>query len=459
MPLIETAVADFRSSNQACALAIASTRFLLGGMPFPLFAAIYYWTPAVSKNPLSERLGKWVFRLMFAGTHIAFMPMHFSGLMGMPRRVYTYLPGRGLEIPNLISTLGAFLLAAGIVLFLIDLARNFRFTPGEGNAGNVFGGGTLEWLPTGLHSTRSIPLVRSRLPLWDDAELAGNVEKDGYLLPRSVTGLREIIVTSPVLAEPQQLLIIPGPSVWPVTGAIFTSGFFLLLTVQAYTLVLISGVLAVLAILRWMWETDRPIALTRADIGAGVEVPTRLEGRQNHGVQATIILVIVMAMIFVMAVFSMFFLWTNQPAFWIDPPRYTDSLGIFAAGLAGAACALVARRVMRVGGGPLAAVATVLAALLIAFATYNDYASWQTAGLMPTASGQGAIVYATIAYQASVVAVCLVMALYVSARAFAGLLTRPVSVTLDVVSIFIVYTAVQGLAGAAIPRLLDAVGP
>ena len=99
------------------------------------------------------------------------------------------------------------------------------------------------------------------------------------------------------------------------------------------------------------------------------------------------------------------------------------------------------------------------AALLIAFAAYADYASWQAAGLMPSASGQGAIVYATMAHQASVVAVCLVMALYVSARAFAGLLTRPVSVTLDVVSIFIVYTAVQGLAGAAIARLLDAAGP
>jgi cytochrome c oxidase subunit I+III len=67
--------------------------------------------PMASRRPLSERVGKWVFWLMFAGIHITFLPMHLTGLMGMPRRVYTYLPGRSWEIPNLISTVGAFLFA------------------------------------------------------------------------------------------------------------------------------------------------------------------------------------------------------------------------------------------------------------------------------------------------------------------------------------------------------------
>ena len=64
---------------------------LMGGMVFPMFAAFYFWTPMVSRKPLSERVGAWVFWLMFAGLHLAFFPMHLSGLLGMPRRVFTYL--------------------------------------------------------------------------------------------------------------------------------------------------------------------------------------------------------------------------------------------------------------------------------------------------------------------------------------------------------------------------------
>src|SRR3546814_20317694 len=78
-------------------------------MVFPLFAAFYYWIPMVSRRALSERLAKWVFGLMFTGMNVAFLPMHLAGLQGMPRRVYTYLPGQGLELPNLISTIGAFM--------------------------------------------------------------------------------------------------------------------------------------------------------------------------------------------------------------------------------------------------------------------------------------------------------------------------------------------------------------
>src|SRR5690606_12490842 len=154
-----------------------------------------------------------------------------------------YLPGMGLEPTNIISTVGAFMIGAGVTLFLVDLARNFRFTTDD-DAGNVYGGGTLEWLPAGLYSTRSIPVVRSREPLWDDPDLARDVEEGRYFLPGSATGQRETIITSPLRAEPQYLQIMPGPSVWPLLGALFTAGFFLLLTVQAYTAAVASGILA-----------------------------------------------------------------------------------------------------------------------------------------------------------------------------------------------------------------------
>ena len=96
---------------------------LIGGLVFPMFAALYHWTPLFKGRRLSERVGRWVFGLMFVGFNLAFFPMHIAGLQGMPRRVYTYPGGLGWELLNLLSSLGAAVLAAGIVLFFVDALR------------------------------------------------------------------------------------------------------------------------------------------------------------------------------------------------------------------------------------------------------------------------------------------------------------------------------------------------
>ena len=204
---------------------------------------------------------------MFTGFNIAFFPMHLSGLMGMPRRVYTYPAVMGWDVLNMISTIGAFLFAAGIALFLIDLVRNLR--PAVSNtAGNIWKAATLEWLHNDVYGPRSIPIVTSADPLWDQPRLADDVEAGRYYLPGSITGRRETIVTSPIEAAPQYLLRLPGPGWTPLLAAIFTAAFFMLLTVKAVTLALICGVLAVAMILVWMWDSD-PKPLKAVDIGGG----------------------------------------------------------------------------------------------------------------------------------------------------------------------------------------------
>ena len=130
---------------------------LVGGMVFPLFAAFYYWAPAFSRRALSERLGRWTFWLMFVGFNVAFFPMHITGLMGMPRRVYTYpavhrlgraqhdLDGRRLPVRRRRRWCSS-----------IDLVRNLRPELSEA-AGNIWNAGTLEWLPNDVYGPRSIP--------------------------------------------------------------------------------------------------------------------------------------------------------------------------------------------------------------------------------------------------------------------------------------------------------------
>src|SRR5690606_37556736 len=97
--------------------------------------------------------------------------------------------------------------------------------------------------------------------------------------------------------------------VWPFAAAVFTAGFFLALTVQAYTFAAASGVFAVIGILRWMSETDLPVEPKEVDIGAGITVPTYVTGPQTHGWWAMVIVMIVLGMIFAMAMFSLAFLW------------------------------------------------------------------------------------------------------------------------------------------------------
>jgi len=427
---------------------------LIGGMVFPLFAAFYYWIPMTSRRPLSERTGKWIFWLMFAGMQVTFLPMHLSGFMGMPRRVYTYLPSRDWAPTNFLSTTGAFVLAAGVLLFVIELVRNFRLAV-ENNTGNVYGGGTLEWLPTGLYSTRSIPVVRSSQPLWNESCLAKDVEEGRYFLPRTATGQRETIITSTLRAEPEYLQIMPGPSVWPLLSALFTAGFFLLLTVQAYRPGMVSGVLAIICVVRWLWETDRLAHVPSVDIGAGIMVPTYATGPNTHGWWAMVILMIVIGMIFLMAVFSYLFLYGINPGFWIDPPDPLWLLPIIVCCGLAVLLALLGRRMLAREGTerwtPAVLVLLSAASLTIGFGI--DFWSWRGTGLAPDASGQGATVYAFLSLQGILTAISVMMALYLAARNSRGLIVRPRNNSFDLVMLFHIYTAAEGSLSAALVRL------
>jgi cytochrome c oxidase subunit I+III len=431
---------------------------LIGGAVFPLFGVFYYWVGMTSSRALSERLGRWTFWLLFIGMHVTFLPMHLTGFMGMPRRVYTYLPGAELTFTNFLSTVGAFILAAGVILFLIDLARNFRFTV-EDDAGNIYGGGTLEWLPTGLYSTRSIPLVRSRYPLWDDPDICKDVESGRYFLPNAPTGLRETLITSPIRAEPEYLQIMPGPSPWPLFAAITTAGFFLLLTIQAYTPSIVSGILAVLCVLRWLWETDRPVTPEKVDVGAGIMLPTYVTGPRTHGWWAMIILLIVIFMLFLMTIFSYLYLFGVQPRFWQAPPDPRTLAPVLACYAAAAALAWLGRHLLARDKSTLwsPTTATIFGGIALLPALVVDYWIWRAAGLDPVLTGQGAVVHAFLAQQAMLTGIAVLMIAYLAARTSRGLVTRPRNNSVDLVTLFVSYTAVQGAGAAIVSRLVPGV--
>ena len=141
---------------------------LIGGTLFTIFAAIYYWFPKATGRMLSETLGRWHFWLFLIGFHLTFDTLHFAGLLGMPRRIYTYQAGRGLEGYNLVASIGVLFQAAGILALVLNVIRSLRSGAVAGD--DPWDAWTLEWStssPPPEYNFATVPVVRSRRPLWD----------------------------------------------------------------------------------------------------------------------------------------------------------------------------------------------------------------------------------------------------------------------------------------------------
>jgi cytochrome c oxidase subunit 1 len=141
---------------------------IVGGILFALFGAFYYWYPKITGRMLSESLGKLHFWLMIIGFHLTFDVMHIPGILGMPRRIYTYEPGRGWDTLNLIVTLGTFIQGIAVLTFVVNLI--FSYFKGRLAGNDPWDAWTLEWAvssPPPAYNFAVIPTVESRRPLWD----------------------------------------------------------------------------------------------------------------------------------------------------------------------------------------------------------------------------------------------------------------------------------------------------
>ena len=212
---------------------------IVGAAMMGLWAGLYYWFPKVRGRFLDETLGKWHFWTTMIGFNLTFFPMHFAGLFGMPRRIYTYSAELNVDIYNQLSTVGAFIFGISSVIMVWNIVKSWR--SGEPAPANPWGAPHLEWsIPSPPHHYNfpQIPTVRSREPLWNKGE-------------------REEILAA-TMPDPQEEPIMPNPSYWPIVlAAAITLSWALVMTGIWWVIAL--GILPViLATFMWAFEPAFP---------------------------------------------------------------------------------------------------------------------------------------------------------------------------------------------------------
>ena len=435
---------------------------LFGGMVFPLLAAAYYWMPQIVGRFLSKRLSHAVFWLIFLGFNIAFLPMHITGLRGMPRRVATYPEGLGWDMLNLISSAGSAMLALGFLLFTLDVVR-VLFGGGWTAGRNPWNASTLEWLyppVTPGYNFRVIPEIKSREPLWNQAELEHSPEPDSGFLPVHTDGRRETIGSDAMTGQPVQILRLPHPTWWPLLAALATGITFLSVLLGYYWNAVAGVTLTLLSFVGWGWEpSDSGVTRT---IGRGIDLPVNVVSRHSHMWVAMIGTLVILATLFLSIVFAYLFLWTANDGFFAEAatPEMTWLVAA-AVGIAIAATsATFADRQMQatepdvrqqppltIGLAILVSGAAGTLAIIASLLSLSD--------IMPAASAYTATVWALVSFLAILLAVSVIWHALIVIRLLFGRIHRGAGLPFFLSATYLRAITVMALAGYA----LVAIGP
>jgi cytochrome c oxidase subunit I+III len=237
---------------------------LIGGALFPLFAGLFYWFPKFTGKLLDDQLGKWQFAVMFVGFNVTFFIQHVLGMQGMARRVYTYDADLGWGTFNLVSTIGSFVLAAGILMFVVNVV--FSLARGRPAGMDPWRGPTLEWAvpsPPPQYTFLEPPVVRSLYPLWDPGDTNPDVEtaadRGVRLRPQIRQDYRETFGTSVMDGEPESRVNLRDNSWWPFITSL-TIGIGFVGAMFDLWFVPIGAVLFFFAMLGWHWPFSKEVA-------------------------------------------------------------------------------------------------------------------------------------------------------------------------------------------------------
>ncbi len=425
---------------------------LVGGFIFPMLAAAYYWLPHFSGRSPRHSLGITAFWLIFVGFNLTFLIMHLTGLLGMPRRIYTYDDAAGWEWLNLVSSIGSFVMAIGFALFTVDIV--LQVTMGRRAKRNPWGAKTLEWataMPPPTYNFASLPSVTSRTPLTESGGKSDNLAIDlargqGYLgFVRD--GRLETLGVEITSGRLEQVVRLPNSTFIPLFTAMITGVFFVSVLLKFYLVAAIGFVVTIAMLLMWTrgWgdRADRGLM----SVGLGEEAPPHTEVTGAPSNWAMTLGLFANGTAYASLAFGMLFLWVVAPN-WpppvlLDPSVLASALAVV--GLAAAAFA-AARSV-----APAALARAPQRELWLAVAGAGHGAALagfvvlMTAVPDPTRHAYLAATFVLLAYVALHAALGVVFAAYGIVRSRAGYVSALRSLDLRIGAQWHRYTAAIGL--------------
>jgi cytochrome c oxidase subunit I+III len=290
-------------------------------MLFPLVAGLYHWLPLLSGRMPSERLARWAFWVTFIGFNGTFLIMHWTGLLGMPRRVYTYEAGLGWDLPNLVSSVFSFVMAFGVAMVFMDLFLSVRH--GRRASPNPWQADTLEWacdMPPRAYNFASLPTVTSRHPLWDEPDLPERMRQGQSALARADHGRRETLGSDPAVGNTREVIHLPGNSFLPLALGLALCGVCIGLLTKAYPVAALAAVMSAGVALRWSWVNGAHPGAAAGDLGlpAGLKLHSRTaDGPGLWGMGMTLL---ADGALYASLLFGWLYLWTMAPATAGNPP-------------------------------------------------------------------------------------------------------------------------------------------
>jgi len=294
---------------------------LVGGMLFPVMAGLYYWLPHVSGRLPSDNLGRWGFWLFFIGFNATFLLMHVTGLLGMPRRAYTYEAGLGWDWLNLLSSVGGFVMAAGVAMIIVDIVMHFRF--GQQSKRNPWQADTLEWAmptPPNSYNFASLPDIHSRNPLWDQPQLLTSIDAGEHALAEIHHERRETFGSDAVTGKISHIIHLPNNSWLPLYASLTLAVVCISLLLRIYPLALAGTVATFLVLLRWGWVNGAHPGAAPLTKDEHLRLPLHSRTCDGPGLWGMVVSLMANGTLYVSLLFGWFYLWTVSPH-WIAPQQ------------------------------------------------------------------------------------------------------------------------------------------
>ncbi|MGF6964424.1 cytochrome c oxidase subunit I+III [Paraburkholderia sp. WC7.3g] len=285
-----------------------------GALAFPMLAAFYYWLPLLTGRTAVHKLSVPAFWLVFIGFNMTFFMMHLTGLLGMPRRVFTYSGDEGWNWLNLLSSVGSFVMTIGFALVVIDIIAQLRF--GQRVRRNPWQSTTLEWampIPPAPYAFASIPHMDAETEKVPPGQLATSLARGEGYLGFTRNGWQETLGVHMTSGEPEQLIVLPNSTYLPLVTALVTAAAVLAMLFKFYLLSVAFAFVTFGLFIFAGQSAGHARDYGALPVGRGVSVPPHTEVAGSPSWLSMICALVANGTLFTSLIFGTFYLWIAAP--------------------------------------------------------------------------------------------------------------------------------------------------